>query len=291
MSNIQERLARVLVDRRRMDHFLQVKVDHLGFNSSDHRPILLNFDSVRLVQLGRAKGFQFEHYWLKDEDIGQVVEVVGMRKGPTYSVKGLKSKLNWCAVKLLGWSTDNFGLSQKLIDEKQKQVELLYLKCGEKFWSTVGSEVTQVYLQVLNGGISIREFNVINVVLIPKIHEHHSLLDFRLISLCSVVYKTVTKVLANRLKTCLPAIISFSQSTFVPSHLIFDNVLVSFETLQSIARCKAEKKGLMALKLDMSKAYDKVEWTFSLSNYGKNDLPLYCPGYELYLIFKARFFC
>ncbi|KAK3229042.1 hypothetical protein Dsin_000923 [Dipteronia sinensis] len=43
---------------------------------------------------------------------------------------------------------------------------------------------------------------------------------------------------------------------------IFDNMVASFETLYSIARKKSGKRGLIALKLDMSKAYDMVEWGF-----------------------------
>ncbi|KAK2660061.1 hypothetical protein Ddye_006594 [Dipteronia dyeriana] len=93
-------------------------------------------------------------------------------------------------------------------------------------------------------------------------HNTTSPNDFRHIALCSVVYKTVSKILASRLKSLLPELISPHQSAFVPGRPIFENVLVAFESLHSIARKKAGKKGLMALKLDMSKAYDRVEWNF-----------------------------
>ncbi|KAK3199120.1 hypothetical protein Dsin_022535 [Dipteronia sinensis] len=108
----------------------------------------------------------------------------------------------------------------------------------------------------------IRGFNNTNVVIIPKIKNPTSLKDFWPISLCIVVYKTVTKVMASRPKTHLPVIISFYESEFVLGRQIFDNVLVAFEILYSIARKKTGKKGLMEFKLNMSKAYDRVEWSF-----------------------------
>ena len=89
-----------------------------------------------------------------------------------------------------------------------------------------------------------------------------SMKDYRPISLCNVVYKIIAKVLANRLKKILPYIISESQSAFVPGRLISDNILIAFETLHHMKFMKGGQQSYMALKLDMSKAYDRVEWAF-----------------------------
>ncbi|KAL5838662.1 hypothetical protein ACOSQ3_015831 [Xanthoceras sorbifolium] len=132
----------------------------------------------------------------------------------------------------------------------------------QKFWNVVGEDVSNVCLKVLNGGCSIEEFNTTNVVLIPKVKNPERMTDFRPISLCSVIYKTVSKVMANRLKEILPFIISSEQSAFVPGRLIFDNIMVAFELLHSIKKQKKGKRGYAAIKLDMSKAYDRVEWGF-----------------------------
>jgi hypothetical protein len=60
----------------------------------------------------------------------------------------------------------------------------------------------------------------------------------------------------------LPSIISPSQSAFILGHLIIDNIPVAFEALHTMDAKMKGKEGFMALKLDMSKAYDRVEWNF-----------------------------
>ena len=100
------------------------------------------------------------------------------------------------------------------------------------------------------------------ICLIPKVKSPQKVTEFRPISLCNVVYRQISKILANRLKRVLDAVIDELQSAFVPGRLITDNVLVAFETMHCIDQRKKGKKALMAIKLDMSKAYDKVEWVY-----------------------------
>lgn len=100
------------------------------------------------------------------------------------------------------------------------------------------------------------------IALIPKIQNPRKVIDFRLISLCNVIYRIVAKTLANRLKQTLNDIISPTQSAFILNRLITDNVIIGYECLHKIRQTKGKKNGLVALKLDISKAYDRIEWNF-----------------------------
>ena len=66
----------------------------------------------------------------------------------------------------------------------------------------------------------------------------------------------------NRLKPILNSIISEAQSAFIADRFITDNILIAFEILHHMKTQCSGKTGFMALKLDMSKAYDRVEWVF-----------------------------
>lgn len=115
---------------------------------------------------------------------------------------------------------------------------------------------------MLNSGTVPRNLNHTFLVLIPKVHSPRRVADFRPISLSNVFYNLVAKVLANRLKPLLPQLISDKQSAFMSKRLITDNILIAHETFHYLKSKRTGKMGYMALKLDMSKAYDRVEWVF-----------------------------
>lgn len=115
---------------------------------------------------------------------------------------------------------------------------------------------------ILNGESSARPYNHTLIFVIPKVKTPTTVQDFWPISLCMVVYKLVAKNFANCLNLILPSVIHDKQSAFVPHCNTLDNVMVGFELMHSIKRMKQGKRVAMALKLDMAKAYDHVEWSF-----------------------------
>lgn len=117
-------------------------------------------------------------------------------------------------------------------------------------------------MSVLNDGVSPDVLNHTYIALIPKIKIPRGPADFRPISLCNVAFKIITKTIANRLKLVLPDILDSTQSAFMPGRLITDNALLAYEIFHFMKHNKAVSKGSYAFKLDMSKAYDRVEWDF-----------------------------
>ena len=110
--------------------------------------------------------------------------------------------------------------------------------------------------------MSIFEINRTNIAPVPKNKNPQRMTDFRPINLCNVVYKLISKTLANRLKTILPYIISENQSAFVANRLITDNILVAYEIMHYLKHKRGGNDSFMAAKLDMSKAFDRFEWSF-----------------------------
>jgi hypothetical protein len=125
-----------------------------------------------------------------------------------------------------------------------------------------GEEVTSAVMRVLTGNDSPECINKTYIVLIPKVKDTKQLGQFLPLSLCNVIYKIASKVVANRMKVILPQIISEEQSAFVPGRLITDNIITAYECLHFMKRTKAKKHRFCALKLDMRKAYDRVEWSY-----------------------------
>lgn len=125
----------------------------------------------------------------------------------------------------------------------------------------MGDDICRETLEFLNGGDMPEMVNSTVLVLIPKVKNPQELPQFRPIALCNVLYKICSKVIANRLRLVLDDIISEEQSAFVPGWLITDNVLVAYENIHYLKKKKG-KTGAYAVKLDMAKAYDRVEWNY-----------------------------
>lgn len=107
-----------------------------------------------------------------------------------------------------------------------------------------------------------RSFTATTIVLLPKKDSPILWADFRPISLCNVTNKIISKILTSRLAPILPLVVTPNQSGFIKGRLLSDNVLLAQELVHDISRKLLSPN--LALKLDMEKAYDRVQWSFLL---------------------------
>ena len=102
-------------------------------------------------------------------------------------------------------------------------------------------------------------FSATFLTLIPKEERSIHPKSFHPIDLYNVIFKIIMKVIANRLKPLLPSLISKEKSGYVGGHQILENVILTHELIHSL---NLNKTSGMFIKLDMSKAYDKVSWQY-----------------------------
>lgn len=131
----------------------------------------------------------------------------------------------------------------------------------QHFWTDVENSVCKEIKEAFFKGSIPRYLNETFVTLIPKCQNPETLNNYRPISLCNSVYKIISKIIVARIRPALGKLISPVQSAFVPGRRGMDNVLIAQELLYSLDRKKG-KMGYMAVKLDLEKAYDRLEWNF-----------------------------
>ena len=131
----------------------------------------------------------------------------------------------------------------------------------QRFWHTVGNSLIEEVRKCFAEKNIPDYLNQTLMVLIPKIHGPETLGNYRPISLCNTAYKVITKIIANRIRPVLSSIISPLQTAFVPGRRGTDNAIIVQELVHTIGKAKG-KEGYMAIKIDLEKAYDKLEWDF-----------------------------
>ena len=123
----------------------------------------------------------------------------------------------------------------------------------QTYWTDLSMDVTHVVLSCLNSCSILKSINHTFITLIPKVNNLEKVSNFRPISFCNVIYKIISKLIANRLKPVLNSIISETQSAFIANRLITDNILITFESLHHMKNNCTRKKGFMAIKVEFRK--------------------------------------
>ena len=126
------------------------------------------------------------------------------------------------------------------------------------YWHIVGIDICVAIKEFFGFFKLLKTVNLTLISLILKIKNPSSIAHYRPISLCNVVYKNISKILTERIKICLLKCISECQSAFIKGRQILDNIVVTHECIHLLRNLRQDKKGYMAVKLDMAKAFNQV---------------------------------
>ncbi|XP_030478300.1 uncharacterized protein LOC115695372 [Cannabis sativa] len=294
-NHTQERLDWCLSNNAWDAIFPDSQLNHGDFFGSDHRPLILTLQYMNGHRNQKPR-FIFDKLWMSEPGFEDCLRDAWTQTNPNphpNPLIGLKERLTTCSSRLTLWKqslgppiatqiriTERLTLAEiallqatfTAIEIKTATFQLAHEKAPgldgfndsffQKNWHLLGQDVTAAALNFLNGDADLSTVNQTLIVLIPKRPNPEQITDYRPISLCSTFYKIISRVLVNRLKPILSRIISPSQSAFLPSRLISDNIIIGQEVMHSLTHRKSGKLGWMALKLDMAKAFDRVEWVF-----------------------------
>jgi len=130
----------------------------------------------------------------------------------------------------------------------------------QTYWDIVHKEVTDAVIQFFQTGWLAPNYNANTLILIPKTSNADSIDQYRPIALANFKFKVITKVMADRLAKILPNIISVEQRGFIRGRNIKDCIILASEAINVLD--KKSFGGNLALKIDVSKAFDTLNWTF-----------------------------
>lgn len=119
-------------------------------------------------------------------------------------------------------------------------------------WDTVGPDIINAVSEFFRNGRLLKDLNTKAIALIPKKSEACSLGDYRPISCCNIIYKVISKIIANRLKPILRECVSPNQAAFLKGRSLGENVLLASELIQDYNKASCLRSTM--LKVNIHKA-------------------------------------
>lgn len=140
---------------------------------------------------------------------------------------------------------------------------LIIIIINQRMWSTVKDSMVKAIKDFMGNGVMPIGMNDTDITLIPKVDHPDRVTHFRPISLCNLSYKSITKLMSNLLKGLMQDVVSPQQSSFVPGRQITNNIIIYQRPLMLVMKNKKGSKGFMLFKIDLEKAYDRLDWIYS----------------------------
>lgn len=161
------------------------------------------------------------------------------------------------------FTVEELGLAAKSM-KKQKcpGPDGIPVEFFQKMWPVVGPQFALVLNQGLDKETFPPDLTLGHIVLLPKKSDQTPLTNKRPITLLNAAYKIGAKALQQRLTPLLQRIITPQQFAFLPGRNIHHSLLLMGEMLHEAAKSGEE---YVLLKLDVIKAFDKLEWAFLLA--------------------------
>ncbi|XP_062093379.1 uncharacterized protein LOC133799371 [Humulus lupulus] len=130
----------------------------------------------------------------------------------------------------------------------------------KKMWSVIRGEISVDVTNYFETGLMPPELHNTMISLIPKQENPAKAVDYKPIACCSTIYKCISKLLCSRLASVLPSLVHQNQGAFVQGRSIAHNVMILQDILKNYQRKNTSPR--CTIKIDISKAYDTVDWNF-----------------------------
>ncbi|XP_062104132.1 uncharacterized protein LOC133815291 [Humulus lupulus] len=127
-------------------------------------------------------------------------------------------------------------------------------------WSKIGEEVCSAISFCFESGRFPSKLHDTTISLIPKIANPSRTVDYRPIACCSTLYKCMDKLICKRLAAVLPVIVHPNQGAFIQGRSIAHNIMICQDLIKNYGRVSTSSR--CAIKKDLSKSYDTVDWLF-----------------------------
>jgi hypothetical protein len=130
------------------------------------------------------------------------------------------------------------------------------------FWDLVKTDLSNAVLQFFTSSWILPGYNSNIIALLPKVQNATSIDQYRPIAMANFKFKVISKIIADRLASIMPSIISEEQMGFIHDRNIKDCLCIASEAANLLHN--KSYGGNLALKIDISKAFDTLEWPFLL---------------------------
>ncbi|KAL0319743.1 UNVERIFIED_CONTAM: hypothetical protein Sradi_5235800 [Sesamum radiatum] len=286
-ATVRARLDRACANPGWVSKFSRYKMKHLPASQLDHKVVLVDMDiTVTHRKRPVKKQFRFEARWLQSTDCRRVAEKAWAEEFDGDANMVLWKKIQTNRVSLLKWNKLEFELPRceiKKLEERYIQLaegvlmedmyrelqsmqsrlaeneagELLKWQQRSLSVNLSSSQPSEAKMDEVASAVSMRVTNEMN----SHLTQPFTATEVKQATFSMFPFKS-PNLDANQLKSVMNDIVSPTQSAFLPSPLIIDNVLLAFELNHFLRASSRAKKGYVALKLDMNKAYDRVKWPF-----------------------------